>query len=82
MFCKLCQRFNTCNEHNLSTIFYLLPCVLLRKDVLARHADSLMDRSAVFQEQERLASYHNHGIVQALSLKSSTILLTSKGLGI
>ena len=67
MFCKLCQRFNTRSERNSSTSFNLLPCVVLRKDVLVRHADSLMHKSAVLQEQERLASQHNGGIVQALS---------------
>ena len=63
----LCQRFNTCNERNSSTIFNLLPCVSLRRAVLARHADSLMHKSAVLQEHERLAFQQNGGIVHAFS---------------
>ena len=82
MFCTLCQRFNTRNERNSSTIFNLLPCVSLRRDVLARHADSLMHKSAVLQEHERLASQPNGGIVhafsEAISMESKPIVGATK----
>ena len=65
MFCKLCKRFNTHNERNTSAIFNLSPCVSLRKDVLARHADSNMHKQAVRQEHERLAAEASDGIEQA-----------------
>ena len=45
----------------------MTPCVSLRKDVLARHADSSMLKSAVVQEQDRQASERGGGIVQAFS---------------
>ena len=68
------------NERNSFTISNLLHCVSLRKDALARHADSLMHKSAVSQGQQCLASLHNSGIIQALILKFSTIILTNYGL--
>ena len=68
------------NERNSSTISNLLHCVSLRKDAPARQAESLMHKSAVFQEQQCLASQRNGGIIQAISLKSSTIILINNGL--
>ncbi len=46
MYCKLCQRFNTRIECNSSAVFNITPCISLCKDVLPRHADSDMHKSA------------------------------------
>ena len=43
-------------ERNSSAIFNVTPCISLRTDVLARHADSCMHKSAISREHERLAS--------------------------
>ena len=67
MFCRLCKRFNTRNERNSFAVFNMTPCVSLRKDVLARHADSSMHKSAMMQEHDRLASQQGGGIEQAFS---------------
>ena len=57
MFCKLSQRFNApMFERNSSAIFNVTPCISLHTDVLARHADSCMHKSATSREHERLAS--------------------------
>ena len=67
MFCRLCKRFNTHNERNYFAVFNMTTCVSLRKDVLARHADSSMHKSAMMQEHDRLASQQGGGIEQAFS---------------
>lgn len=71
MYCKLCKRFNTRNERNSAAVFNITPCISLRKDVLTRHADSHMHKSAVRQECERLASEQGGGIVQAFTEAAS-----------
>ena len=71
MYCRLYKHFNTCNECNSAAVFNITPCISLRKDVLARHADSRMHTSAVRQEHERLASEQGGGIVQAFSEAAS-----------
>ena len=40
----------------------MTPCVSLRMDVLARHADSSMYKSAIMQEHDRLTSQQGGGI--------------------
>ena len=45
----------------------MTPCVSLRKDVLARHANSSMHKSTMMQEHDRLASQQGGGIEQAFS---------------
>ena len=67
MFCRLCKRFNTRNERNSFAVFNMTPCVSVRKDALARHADSSMHKSAMMQEHDRLALKQGGGIEQAFS---------------
>ena len=68
IYCRLCKHFN---ERNSAAVFNITPCISLRKDVLARHADSRMHKSALWQEHERLASEQGGGIVQAFSEAAS-----------
>ncbi len=48
MYSKPCRNFNTKNQQNQSKIRNADPCTTHRKDVLARHEDSALNK-----EQER-----------------------------
>ena len=50
MYCKLCRKFDTKNRQNQSKVWNKEACTTIRKNVLARHEASNMNREALEQE--------------------------------
>ena len=66
LLCSLCTRHGTKQRNNSGT-WTSKPCTYLRKDMLKRHKESKMHKSAEAAETQRVAARRDGGIVQAFS---------------